>query len=399
MKNPTAVHDPDRFMSDLRHILTQGRKRVGFLIGAGAPFSIKKDGEPLIPNVADLTAAVLDGLDHDDREVAGRIQSEFENTPNIEDILTRVRRFSQALGNYEVCGWNGARYGKLADSICEKIGKLVNAELPTDETPFSELISWIGGVQRDYSVEIFTTNYDLLVEEAFERARFPYFDGFTGSHNPFFDSATITANDLPDRWSRLWKIHGSLGWKSEGSSFVRTGNREDSHLIYPDHLKYDHINRLPYSALFERFRTFLLTPDSLLICTGFSFSDAQITAVIEEALAANAHAAVFAFQYGDVADNPQATTLAMRRPNFSLYARREAIVSGVPGAWQPGKSQKDDWEAIRKTYWTPGEAGSGGLILGDFVNLARFCALAQADTVEAPPSAGDGEPIGGKSDA
>ena len=142
-----------------------------------------------------------------------------------------------------------------------------------------------------------------------------------------------------------------------------------------------------------------MTPDSLLICTGFSFSDAQITSVIEETLAANSHTAVFAFQYGGIADAAQAARLAKLRPNFSLYAGHEAIISGVRGSWQSGKSEKDDWEAIRKTYWSPGEAGGGGLILGDFVNLARFCALSKADTVEAPPDAGDSGARGELSDA
>src|SRR5688572_16682264 len=58
-----TVHNPDRFMADLRQILSQGRKRIGVLIGAGAPLSVRIDttgrldpnGQALIPNVDDLT--------------------------------------------------------------------------------------------------------------------------------------------------------------------------------------------------------------------------------------------------------------------------------------------------------------------------------------------------------
>ncbi|MBW2663936.1 MAG: hypothetical protein JRD93_18645 [Deltaproteobacteria bacterium] len=39
----TTVHNPDRYMGDLRQILAQGRKRIGLLIGAGAPASIQYD--------------------------------------------------------------------------------------------------------------------------------------------------------------------------------------------------------------------------------------------------------------------------------------------------------------------------------------------------------------------
>jgi hypothetical protein len=51
-----TLHNPDRFMSDLRQILSQGRKRIGLLVGAGTPLSIKVDengklsdvGKPII---------------------------------------------------------------------------------------------------------------------------------------------------------------------------------------------------------------------------------------------------------------------------------------------------------------------------------------------------------------
>jgi hypothetical protein len=74
----------------------------------------------------------------------------------------------------------------------------------------SGLVGWVGGTNRECAVEIFTPNYDLLFEEAFERAGFPYFDGFTGGHAPFFDPPSIADDVLPARWSRLWKLHGSL---------------------------------------------------------------------------------------------------------------------------------------------------------------------------------------------
>jgi hypothetical protein len=35
-----TVHNPDRYIGDLRQILAQGRKRIGILIGAGGPASV-----------------------------------------------------------------------------------------------------------------------------------------------------------------------------------------------------------------------------------------------------------------------------------------------------------------------------------------------------------------------
>lgn len=375
-------------MVDLRQILSQGRKRIGLLVGAGAPVSIRLNddgklapvGSPLIPDVAGLTIKVLEELVAKDRLVIDALLPELGVNPNIETILTRIRRLSQAIGKAEVHGLDGEGHRSLAERICQSIGKFVAAPLPEGPCAYTELVSWIGGTHRDHPVEIFTPNYDLLLEEAFERAKRPYFDGFTGAHRPFFDPTSISDDQISARWSRLWKIHGSLGWDIHGDSVIRTGNRDATSLIFPDHLKYDQIARQPYSALFDRLRSFLTTPDSLLICTGFSFFDAHITSVIEEALAANAHTAVLAFQYKAIEEENLAVQVALRRPNLSVYASDGAVIFGVPGRWQPGKPPTEEWATIRNTFWNNASEskGSGRFILGDFAKLSRFFASSQA---------------------
>ncbi|MAI91312.1 MAG: SIR2 family protein [Hyphomonadaceae bacterium TMED5] len=376
-------------MVDLRQILSQGKKRVGLLLGAGAPVSITVDdenrlnssGNPLIPDVARLTTLVVQDLEQADRDVLNLLLPEIGENANIEAILTRIRRLSQAIGAAEVHGLNGEAYEQLAQRICSKIGTIVARPLPSEPNAFTELVSWIGGTHREFPVEIFTPNYDLLLEEAFERARLPYFDGFTGSHKPFFDPTSIQDDSLPARWSRIWKMHGSLGWEVKPDAIVRTGSREATELIYPDHLKYDQIARQPYSALFERLRDFLTTPDTILICSGFSFFDAHICAVFDEALAANKHTAILAFQFKALEDEQLAVKLALRRPNLSVYARDGAAIFGVKGKWSPGEPPTEEWKSIRRTFWEKDESGTGNFVLGDFASLARFFALAQAEDI------------------
>ena len=384
---PATLHNPDRYMADLRQILSQGRKRIGILIGAGAPTAIRvddhnsivPDGRPLIPDVAGLTDAVLGALADEDRGRIDVLKNEIPGNVNIEAILTQVRRLAQAIGTAVVHGLDGGGYDDLGRRICAEIGKKVCSSLPEQSNPYSQLVSWIAGTQREHSVEIFTPNYDLLIEEAFERARIAYFDGFTGSHLPFFDPASVSLDEFPARWSRLWKLHGSLGWKVLGDTVVRTGQREATELIYPDHLKYDQVTRLPYSALFERLRQFLTTPDTLLICTGFSFLDSHICAVLDESLAANSHTAVFAFQYRRIDAEQSAIQLARSRPNLSVYARDAAVISGVTGRWQPTYSANEDKENVRQTFWRdPAADRPAEFLLGDFASLAQFLALTQA---------------------
>lgn len=401
MTNNT-LHNPDRYMVDLRQILSQGKKRVGLLIGAGAPTAIrvdenghvKQDGEPLIPDVARLTEAVINNLAMPDKNIITTLKTEHGNNPNIEAILTRIRRLAEAIGSAKVHDLNGLEYKALGERICEQIGIKVSPRLPPESNAYTELISWIGGTHREHPVEIFTPNYDLLLEEAFERARLPYFDGFTGAHLPFFDPASISDDKLPARWSRVWKLHGSLGWDVNGDSIVRPGGRNATKLIYPDHLKYDEITRQPYSALFERLREFLTTPDSLLICSGFSFFDSHICAVFDESLRANTHTAIFAFQYQTLDKEGHAIKLALNRPNLSVYARDGAIIFGVKGRWLPGQPPTDEWTGIRQTFWKAGTGEeSNEFLLGDFAKLARFFALTQASrllpTSESPKELND----------
>ena len=387
----TTIHNPDFHMVNLRQILSQGRKRIGILIGAGAPTAIRvdgenhivEDGEPLIPDVAGLTTAVVNALSQEDRAVIDALKQELTGIINIETILTQVRKLAQAIGSARVHGLDATGYDAIAQRICGEIGKCVNASLPQGHNPFSEVASWISGTRRAHPIEIFTPNYDLLIEEALERARTPYFDGFSGSYRPFFDAASVSTDVLPPRWTRLWKLHGSLGWSVTNDTVVRTGRREATELIYPDHLKYDQVTRQPYSALFERLRSFLTSPDTLLLCSGFSFLDAHICAVFDESMAANSHSAIFAFQYKTLSEEKAAASMASSHPNLSVYARDGAIISGVSGRWEPGQPPNEEWEAIRHTFWNPvSGVKDGEFLLGDFAKLSRFLALTQVHRIE-----------------
>jgi hypothetical protein len=348
---------------------------------------VSEGGRALVPGVEGLTAQAIKALNGQQRVAAEAIRAELGAAVNIESILTRIRLLQQALGTAQVHGLDSNGYKSLGIEVCKKVGEVVGAALPKERNAYTELVSWVSGTLRAHAVEIFTTNYDLLFEEAFERSRASYFDGFTGGHLPFFDPVSVASDDLPPRWSRLWKLHGSLGWALEGDTVVRGRGRTASQLVYPDHLKYELTQKQPYSALFERLRQFLLTPDSILLASGFSFRDAHICAVLDEALAMNANASVMAFQYMPLASEDAACKLAYDRPNLSVYASDGAVIGGVKGTWRPGDPPKN-WEDIRATFWGPRAPGEQSkFLLGDFALLTRFCALAQATDMSAQEAA------------
>jgi len=387
-----TVHNPDRYMAELRQVLAQGRKRIGILLGAGASASLRVDratgrldpnGEMLIPAIADLTSRVLQDFDDDSKAVLTSVRGDLPEESNIEHTLSRIRALSTVVGQHEIHGLDGDGFRTLAEQICVKIGNIAAASLPQEPNAFSELAAWIGGTERAHPLEVFTSNYDLLVEEALERAEIPFFDGFTGSHQPFFDPASIARDDLPSRWARVWKLHGSVGWQESGGNVVRSGGKEATSLIYPDHLKYDHIQKLPFTALFDRLRAFLLLPDTLLISSGFSFADAHISAVVDECLSANPSSSVFAFQFGRLSDSAEASKIASKRTNMSVYAKDGAQINTILAPWRTGDLPAPDWASIRESYWVE-EEGGGAFLLGDFVHLSRFISLIHAEQRNLP---------------
>jgi hypothetical protein len=385
----TSVHNPDQYMASLRQIIAQGRKRLGLLVGAGAPASIKAPGssEPLIPAVARLTEIVFTALAGKYGTSLDAIRTDIPNA-NIEDVLSRVRSLAAVIGATKVYGLDATGHKELSEAVCAEIGRVVNKALPDGPSPYTEFVTWIGGTPRDYAFEIFTTNYDLLFEQAMERAHSPYFDGFTGAGEPFFDPSTVAKNDLPSRWTRIWKLHGSLGWSTNSrKDIIRVGGPTATHLVFPEHLKYEQTKKAPYSALFDRLGAFLSTPDTLLIATGFSFADFHVSARIDECLTANPSASLFAFQFRPLDEEIHAAEIASRRANMSLYSPDKAIINGVSAPWLPGDPPTRDWGPIRAGYW--GANSSGGtpeFLLGNYVHLARFFASSHSSqTIPAPP--------------
>lgn len=222
---------------------------------------------------------------------------------------------------------------------------------------------------------MFTTNYDLLMEQAFEELGIPYFDGFVGSDRTFFDPPSMELDDLPPRWSRLWKLHGSINWRQdEATRIVSRGEivaASERRLIHPSHLKYDESRRMPYLAMMDRLRAFLRRSPSVLICCGYSFSDQHINEVIVQGLQGNPAAVCFSLMFSNLADYPHAAACATRRTNLCILARNEAIIGCQRGPWSvptdPGLFATSI--AVKAD---PVAGASAEFLLGDFATFTTF---------------------------
>ena len=383
------VHCPYRRTTDLLQRLAPNKMRVGFFVGAGCSLSVEGEaGKPLIPEIMGLTDAVKTHLDGDGNLKAvaeaawDRVIARDIHKPTIEDVLGHIRTLSSLCGKGEIDGFSGESLARLDEAICQKVREIVSKDLPAGDTPYHVLASWIQAIHRERPVEIFTTNYDLLLEQALEAQRVPYFDGFVGSDSAFLDLESMAEDDLPARWARLWKIHGSINWWMNDKKKIRRSRDKqpgEQLLIYPSHLKYDESRQMPYYAMLDRLRVFLRSGQCVLLTCGYSFGDEHINAYIAQGLSGNPDAACIGLIFNDRIDAPKAVQLAKRHANLSVLAADGGVIGTLDRNW--GTDAKDGNPAFAiavgaelSSMRTKAPASQCKWLLGDFAALGRFLA-------------------------
>lgn len=154
---------------------------------------------------------------------------------------------------------------------------------------------------------IFTLNYDTLIEQASDASGVVLVDGFIGNVKrvfrpesydlDFYFPAQTTEGRVHrfDRALHLYKLHGSINWYNDeqswenpyGLSCRNNGKIEHGRdvIIYPSPLKYGQTLGLPYSELFRRFCTSISQPQSVLFVIGYGFGDDHVNALIHQSLA------------------------------------------------------------------------------------------------------------------
>lgn len=268
-----AIHDAAQQARNLRQVLQDDKQRIGCFLGAGCPLGVYdeagKNSIVLIPAIDELTKRIAAGLDACDK-VAGAtstcrknwdsLSKECQPTDGkactVEDILTEIRTLANRRGSAPVLGMTKKVLKDLDEKICVLVTEQMKKSLPSYRCSYHRFASWVGGLHRLSPIEIFTPNYDLLFEQAFEQHPLPHFDGFVGSREPWFDLASIEHDAIPARWTRLWKLHGSINWEKAEETvndttvtrIVRVTREAEAGkvMIFPSHLKYDQSRRMPY---------------------------------------------------------------------------------------------------------------------------------------------------------
>lgn len=370
-----AIHDAAQEAKNLRQVLEDDKVRIGCFLGAGCPLGIyDAAGEKsmnLIPAVVELTTRVALGLAEYDRitgsgselgkawsALCDDCKSAATKEPTVEDVLTELRTLSNRRGNASVLGMTKDALKILDGKICSLVTRQMRQSLPPHRCAYTRFASWIGGLHRLSPVEIFTPNYDLLFEQAFEQHPLPHFDGFVGSREPWFDLSSIEHDAVPARWTRLWKLHGSINWEKieesvNGCSQTRVVRvtreaEEGKVMIYPSHLKYEQSRRMPYLAMLDRLRAFFhgdalkkrvevdrREEDSprLIVC-GYSFLDDHLNEVILDGLRGNRNAHCFALMFAKLSDHQRVVEYAQKQSNLTVIARDGAVIGTRVGRYR-----------------------------------------------------------------
>lgn len=156
-------------------------------------------------------------------------------------------------------------------------------------------------------VNLFTLNYDTLIEQAGDAEGSVLVDGFVGTLRrvfrpesydiDFYFPAQTTEGRVHrfDRAFHLYKLHGSITWhRCEPdwenpfglyATFYDQEVQSDDVLIYPSPLKYGQALGMPYSELFRRFGNTIAQSQSALFAIGYGFGDDHVNALIRQALA------------------------------------------------------------------------------------------------------------------
>ncbi len=402
-------HDPSEYIRGIQQVLISDKKRIGFLFGAGSSLAMKSKKSLTVPAIAKMTNDII--------EIVGKVKEKYkvsleeikielgEKNFNIETILSNLEQKAIFIGKGELNTLNKGDFENLIIEIKKNVRKIVSvheneenkivATAIVNELVHKDFASWIGQAERKYPIEIFTTNYDFLFELGLECKEIPYYDGFCGSLRPFFNPESVEDFSFLAKQTKLWKIHGSLGWHfdKDTEKILRVNSDDDDILIYPSSLKYKDSKKQPYESLLDRLSNFLKQDDTILITCGYSWGDEHINSRIISALKTNTTSHVIGLlfdKYDPITKKSSVVKIGNENSKISIYGSRNAVIGCHFGEWilksEPSKEDTvnvnlyfdedapeiPDVELKKKTIGEELWTGKGEFILPDFSRLTEF---------------------------
>ena len=272
--------------------------------------------------------------DKDDRElIIGKMKRMFSSSninlligsafslPYLKTLKDIEKRLSEAMES----GDKEKEFKVKMEFFDKSIGPVLNIDFDAsdfdDKRKFIRVLTDIVALREASIVHkiinVFTTNYDNLIENALEKNQIDYFDGFGGRVNPKFSTANYgklicKQTEFSGRLSEavsvnLLKIHGSLYWKEvDGEVYFEDFREKLDNLLLeteqdqflekykklaivnPEKNKFN--STVMNSNYYDQIRMFaneLGRQNTILLAFGFSFADEHILQIIGRALMSN----------------------------------------------------------------------------------------------------------------
>lgn len=402
-------HDPVEYIRGIQQILISDKKRIGFLFGAGSSLAKKSDKTLTVPAITKMTTDIVKtvgALNNVYKTALQEISNELgKENFNIETILSNLEQKAIFIGGGTLNTLQKEGFEKLILEIKKCVRKMVSVHIDSvdnivkkeivNELVHTDFANWIAQAERKFPIEVFTTNYDFLFELGLENKEVPYYDGFCGSLRPFFNPESVEDLNFLSNQTKLWKIHGSLGWHfdKDTEKILRIDSDIEDILIYPSSLKYKDSKKQPYEGLLDRLSNFIKQDDSILITCGYSWGDEHINSRIISALRTNTTSHVIGLifdKYDLLKENSNPTKIGMDNSKISIYGSRNAIIGCKFREWSLKSEPSDDDTISLNLYfaedgptnmdekikdenkgteiWT----GKGEFLLSDFGKLVIF---------------------------
>jgi len=319
----------------LENVLKQKirESQIIYLLGAGASFCA---GLPGIFRLTDLVRSQLCNISRStfDEIIQFLTDNRIEN-PNIEEVLSELYYRLSAVGSTHR---NKEQHKAIFEEICHCIQNILKVDSSTEY--HKEFVRRIVNrreaepAKKVPPVQIFTTNYDLLIELACEESHIVIINGFEGIfHRRWspccfdYDIGKATTHTQTPRFEpsarhiRLYKLHGSLSWFRDSSQFyeekpISKLNRTPL-IIYPSRLKYAH-------------------------CIGYRFADKHLNQYIDIGLNNGLSLLVFSKEPIDALVNISTF------PQVSMLNEETTIINGI------NKNEVNDlWDFKKFAKWLP----------------------------------------------
>ena len=283
-----------------RNFLSRHFDNTIVLAGAGASFGIGKT-EIKGMTMKKLWEEIVNECGNESLEKLGReINYKIDDiaSVNLEDFLSHASLFLLLYKDTD------SEVEEIVNKIKQIIINNCTIIMPED-APHKEFLKRITARKLKHNrLKLFTTNYDMLFEQAANECGFTMIDGFTftfprvfNGNNYDYDivirkNSRITAQEnYANKVFHLYKLHGSLDWeRDDETNQIRKcdfANNKRPVMIFPSSIKYETSYEQPFFEMMSRFQTELRMDNALLIIIGYSFGDKHINSMIFEALEQN----------------------------------------------------------------------------------------------------------------